>query len=438
MLKKKSAKLLSFDAFAKTEEEVRIRTNTGGIITISCILVTLYLLLNEWSQFNSVITSPQLVVDRDRNLKLELNLDISFPNISCDLINLDIMDESGELQLDLLDSTFIKTRLDPQGNPLDNDNNVADTDADLVIGVDDLTKNGEKRLKEILAKDPDYCGSCYGSQDQTENESKSKDQKICCQTCNDVRDSYLNAGWAFFDGAQIEQCENEGYVAKINKHLEEGCRIKGQALLNRIQGNIHFAPGKSYSNYKAKGSTHRHDTSLYDKVKKMNFNHIIHHLSFGKSIDKVGKNDLKDYSDRKKFSINPLDDRKVIVKDFNPAFHQFSYYTKIVPTRYEFLDEKISSIETAQFSATYHSRPIQGGTDEDHPTTFHSRGGIPGLFFFFEMSPIKVINKEHHFRTWSSFLLNCITSIGSVLAVGTVFDKIFYRAQKTLKAKKSK
>ncbi|CCC67313.1 hypothetical protein NCAS_0A07550 [Naumovozyma castellii] len=420
--KKRSAKLLSFDAFAKTEEEVRVRTNTGGIITLSCIIVTLYLLLNEWSQFNSVITSPQLVVDRDRNLKLELNFDVTFPSISCDLINLDIMDDSGELQLDLLDSAFTKIRVDADGNELGS--------STLEVGTDDLASEVQQRNN-----DPDYCGSCYGSKVQDENDKLPRESRVCCQTCNDVREAYLNIGWGFFDGKGIEQCEKEGYVAKINEHLKEGCRVKGQTLLSRIQGNIHFAPGKSYTSYKRSTSaSHYHDTSLYDKTSNLNFNHKINHLSFGKPIDKLDEK-VQDHSTE--FSISPLDGREVIPTDIDTHYHVYSYYAKIVPTRYEFLNKKEKSIETAQFSTTFHSRPLRGGRDADHPTTMHSQGGIPGLFIYFEMSAVKVINKEHHFRSWSSFLLNCITTVGSVLAVGTVSDKIFYRAQKSLQGKKN-
>lgn len=59
------------------------------------------------------------------------------------------------------------------------------------------------------------------------------------------------------------------------------------------------------------------------------------------------------------------------------------------------------------------------------------------MFVFFEMSPLKVINKEQHGQTWSGFILNCITSIGGVLAVGTVMDKLFYKAQRSIWGKKS-
>lgn len=428
------SRFLLLDVFSKTEEDVRVRTNTGGIITLGCILVTLILLYREWVQLTEVITRPQLFVDRDSDAKLALNFDITFPQVSCDILTLDIVDEAGELQLDLMDSGFTKTRCDTNGKELSTENYEMGTD----FQTD--TKN--------INRGVDYCGSCYGSKDQTHNDEVPRESRECCQTCDDVHQSYLDAGWAFHDGADINQCEEEGYVKHMNEHLHEGCRVRGSALLSRIRGNIHFAPGKSFISAKANQRTasHNHDTSLYDKHKELNFNHVINHLSFGKPVDKTHeklkrKDDDYDngnhYSNDNEISTNPLDGGEVS-PDRNDAHHlQFSYFAKIVPTRYEYLNDKYPALETAQFSATFHSRPTRGGSDEDHPTTFHAQGGTPGVYIFYEMSALKVINREQHAQTWSGFLLNCITTIGGVLAVGTVSDKIFYKAQKSIWGKKS-
>lgn len=401
----KRSTLRTFDAFAKTEEDVRIRTRTGGIIALTCCLVTVFLLVSEWVNFSQVVNRPELVVDKDRNLKLELLLDITFPSVPCDMLSLDIMDSAGEIQLDLLESGFTKTRLDQNGKAL---------------GSSSLQVSKES----YDPKDENYCGQCYGAKDQSRNDEVPNEERVCCQTCSDVRRAYLESNWAFFDGKNIEQCEREGYVERVNEQLNEGCRIEGKALLNRIQGTLHFAPGVAFQNSRG----HFHDLSLYQKTKNLNFNHIINHLSFGKPVESIAR------GRGASVATAPLDGRQVF-PDRDTHMHQFSYFTKIVPTRYEYLDRMV--VETAQFSATFHDRPLHGGADQDHPTTLHTRGGFPGLFVLFEMSPLKVINREQHAQTWSGFILNCITSIGGVLAVGTVLDKITYKAQRSIWGKKS-
>lgn len=402
----KKSTLLSFDAFGKTEEDVRVRTRTGGLITLSCVLVTLMLLIGEWNEFNTIVTRPELVVDRDRNLKLDLNLDVTFPSMPCEIINLDILDDSGEYQIDLLDSGFTKTRINSEGKEI--------AKQKFKVG-----ENIDNQHPEIEG----YCGPCYGARDQSKNDEVAESERVCCQTCDDVRQAYGEKGWAFFDGKNIEQCEREGYVDMINNRLNEGCRVQGRAQLNRIQGNIHFAPGKAMHNKRG----HYHDISLYQKYGSLNFNHIIHTFTFGEKPQDADANLVS------AASIAPLDGREVL-PDRDTHLHQFTYFAKIVPTRYEFLNGK--KVETTQFSTTFHDRPLQGGRDEDHPTTLHSAGGIPGLFINFELSPLKVINREQHATSWSGFLLNCITSIGGILAVGTVIDKITYKAQRSLWGKK--
>lgn len=403
----KKSTLLSLDAFSKTEEDVRIRTRSGGLISLGCVVLTIFLLISEWIDFSRVVTRPQLVVDRDRQLKLDFVVDVTFPSMPCDMLSLDIMDSAGELQLDIMEVGFSKTRLDSEGKE-----------------ISTASFNPGEASSEYVPDDENYCGSCYGARDQSKNDELPVEEKVCCQTCDDVKQAYLTAGWAFYDGKDIEQCEREGYVERVNQQLSEGCRVQGQAQLSRIEGTIHFAAGRGF--YSDRG--HSHDASLYDKTPHLNFNHIIHHLSFGKPVTARAENRGA------AVSTQPLDGRQV-APDRDTHFHQFSYYAKIVPTRYEYLDNEV--VETAQFSATFHDRPIRGGADNDHPNTLHQRGGLPGLFVYFDMSPLKVINKEQHAQTWSGFLLNCITSIGGVLAVGTVLDKILYKAQRSILGKKS-
>ncbi|CDO95418.1 unnamed protein product [Kluyveromyces dobzhanskii CBS 2104] len=403
----KKSPLLSIDAFGKTEEDVRVRTRTGGLITVSCIVITMLLLISEWNQFNTIVTRPDLVVDRDRHLKLDLNMDITFPSMPCNVLNLDILDDSGEFQIDLLESGFTRIRLSSEGKELEKEK----------------FEVGDKSPKQDPTEEG-YCGPCYGARDQAKNEELPQDQRVCCQTCEEVRAAYGQKGWAFKDGKGVEQCEREGYVETVNNRIHEGCRIQGRAQLNRIQGTIHFGPGSSMRNRRG----HFHDTSLYDAFPHLSFNHVINTLTFGEK-PKESESELVEQA-----SISPLDGRKVI-PDRDTHFHEFSYFCKIIPTRFEFLSGM--KVETTQFSATYHDRPLKGGRDDDHPDTLHSTGGVPGVFFNFEMSPLKVINKEQHATSWSGFLLNCITSIGGVLAVGTVIDKITYTAQRSIWGKKS-
>ncbi|KAG7842221.1 hypothetical protein KL942_000959 [Ogataea angusta] len=392
--------ILRFDAFSKTVDDARVKTTSGGILTLVCILTTLLLLVNEYTDYSRIVTRPELVVDRDRNKKLEINLDISFQNMPCDLLTLDIMDQSGDMQLDLLSSGFSKIRLDREGNE---------------IGQENMRVNQEFAL---TSSDPAYCGSCYGAADQSRNDELPQDQKVCCNSCESVKQAYARNAWKFYDGKDIEQCEKEGYVDRINARLDEGCRVRGTAEIARIGGNLHFAPGSSM-NFNEK---HVHDLSLYDKHSgKFNFDHTINHFSFG----------LDDHSVADYKTTHPLD--ATGHKD-GQKYHVYSYFLKVVNTRYEFLDGR--KVETNQFSATQHDRPFRGGRDEDHPNTIHAQGGLPGVFFHFEISPLKIINREQYNKTWSAFALGACAVVSGVLTVFTLLDRTIWAANRMLKDKK--
>ncbi|EGV62523.1 ER-derived vesicles protein erv46 [Yamadazyma tenuis] len=403
-------KLLSLDAFAKTVEDARVKTASGGIITLVSITIVLFLIRNEYLDYTSIITRPELVVDRDINQKLDITLDISFPSIPCSMINLDILDVSGNVELDILQNGFQKYRI-------------------LSSGEEVLMKNApliDSTPLEVMAKGLDKpedaehtpCGDCYGSLPQDR-------KQYCCNNCETIRRAYAAKVWAFYDGENIKPCEDEGYVKAIQSEIfnNEGCRVKGTTQINRISGNLHFAPGASFT----EPSRHVHDLSLYNKFPdRFNFDHTINHLSFGKDPETNANTDKK--------TLHPLDGE---TRNLKEKYHLYSYFLKVVSTRYEYLQEKLKApLETNQFSAIYHDRPIKGGKDEDHQHTLHARGGLPGLYFYFDISPLKIINKEQYSKTWSGFVLGVISSIAGVLMIGSLLDRSVWAAEKAIRAKK--
>ncbi|KAL6933084.1 hypothetical protein ACO0R3_002180 [Hanseniaspora guilliermondii] len=340
-------KLLKIDAFTKTKDDVRIRTRSGGLITIMLLLTSLILIINEWKMFNTIQIIPSLVVDRDRNKRMNMFLDIDFLNMPCDYLYLDMMDESGEIQLDITG---------------------------------------------------------------TEN----------CQ----------------------------------KTQLSDGsCNVKGNVYLNRLQGHFHFAPGKPYQNPIT--GQHSHDIQEYGNK---NFDHKINKISFDYDEDLTSNNDNKLIQSFFEESINqvisePLTGTEVLDGD---SYKQYSYFLKIVPTRFEDLtkrphpnrhksellldgtshDSKIKKVEKIQYTATTHSKPINGGRDEDHPNTLHQRGGIPGMFFVFDISSLKIINKLQYRMNWYGFILNLLSSLGGIFALYTVLDKVAYKTINYYRLKK--
>lgn len=214
-----------------------------------------------------------------------------------------------------------------------------------------------------------------------------------------MREAYASASWAFGKGEGVEQCQREHYAEKLDEQRNEGCRIAGAIRVNKVVGNFHFAPGRSFSN----GNMHVHDLKNYwDSPVKHSFEHEIHQLRFGPQLpEDLTKRSIKGslYTNHHG---NPLDQVKQETED--PNFN-FMYFIKVVPTSYLPLsgkrpsgynraeDETVwlgslgdafdGSMETHQYSVTSHKRSLSGGTDADegHQERMHARGGIPGVFF---------------------------------------------------------
>jgi hypothetical protein len=246
--------------------------------------------------------------------------------------------------------------------------------------------------------DPSYCGECYGAPPPVNAKKPG-----CCNTCDEVRDAYAAVSWSFGRGEGVEQCTREHYAEHLDSQRREGCRIDGNIRVNKVVGNFHFAPGKSFSN----GNMHVHDLENYFKDgTDHSFSHIIHQLRFGPQLPAEKVKALESSGGvLTNHHVNPLDGTSQFTDE--KAFN-YMYFIKVVSTAYlplgwekrkgsgstSLVDTvhdplgslghgEFGSIETHQYSVTSHKRNVHGGSDaaEGHQERLHAKGGIPGLFF---------------------------------------------------------
>ena len=119
-------------------------------------------------------------------------------------------------------------------------------------------------------KQPGYCGSCYGAEFRPGQ---------CCNTCDEVRDAYRSRGWALASLNTIEQCvatgqTQETLLAELDRG--DGCQMYGYIEVNKVAGNFHFAPGKSFQH----AHMHVHDLAAFP-AGKFNVSHSIKQITFG-------------------------------------------------------------------------------------------------------------------------------------------------------------
>jgi cytochrome c553 len=363
------------DAYPKTLEDFRIRTLAGGAVTAISIILIAVLFVVEFNFYLSTEILPELTVDLNRNVKLEISLNVTFPKLACQLLSLDALDVSGEQHFDISHEVF-KIRLGLDGN---------------VIAVELLNVTATAAASASANKSSELqvpmCGSCYGAETNSEQ---------CCNTCDDVKTAYRRKGWTLLDYSTVAQCKSE--VAK--EVPLEGCRIEGRMLVNKISGNFHITPGRSYE----QSHSHVHDFSQFTN-REFDSTHHIHHLAFGPRYPDMA---------------NPLDGLEVVSSSSN-LMH--TYYVKLVPTTYDGL--QTDPIHSNQFSMTKHQQTINIGP---------MAGGLPGLFVNYEFSPIHVKLTETP-RSLGHFLTALCSIVGGVVTVAGLVDAAIFNTSRIVQRK---
>ncbi|XP_073041506.1 uncharacterized protein [Primulina huaijiensis] len=373
-------KLRNLDAYPKINEDFFSRTLSGGVITLVSSIFIFVLFVSEFRLYLHTITNTKLVVDTSRGGKLHINFDVTFPAIPCTLLSVDAMDISGERHLDIRHDIF-KKRIDSHGN-------VVGTRQDG-IGAPQIEKPLQRHGGR-LEHNEKYCGSCFGAESADDE---------CCNSCEEVREAYQKKGWAITNADLIDQCKREGFVDKVKEEQGEGCNIHGSLEVNKVAGNFHFSPGKSF---------HQSNFQLLDllafQTENYNISHKINKLTFGDSIPGI---------------VNPLDGVQWLQETPGGVYQ---YFVKVVPTIHTNI--RGHTIQSNQFSVTEHFK--NSGMELTR--------SVPGVFFFYDLSPIKVTFTEEH-TSFLHFLTHICAIMGGVFTVAGIVDSFIYHGQKALRKK---
>ncbi|XP_058080097.1 uncharacterized protein LOC131228222 [Magnolia sinica] len=372
-------KLRNLDAYPKVNEDFYSRTLSGGLITIVSSVIMLFLFLSEFRLYLYAATETKLTVDTSRGETLRINFDVTFPHLACSLLSVDAMDISGEQHYDIRHD-IIKKRIDNHGNVIE-----SRTDG---IGAPKIERPLQRHGGR-LDHNETYCGSCYGAEMLDDD---------CCNSCEEVREAYRKKGWGLTNVDLIDQCKREGFVQKIKEEEGEGCNIHGILEVNKVAGNFHFSPGKGF---------HQSNIFLQDllalQAESYNISHKINKISFGEEFPGV---------------VNPLDGVQWTQQALSGTYQ---YFIKVVPTIYT--DIRGRKIQSNQFSVTEHFRGADG-----YPQT------LPGVFFIYDFSPIKVMFTEGNVSLLH-FLTNICAIVGGVFTVSGIVDAFVYHGQRAIKKK---
>ena len=394
-------KLRELDMYPKTRDEFRVRTSQGGAATVVACLVAIWLVRTEFTHTLGVETRDRLYVNSSHGNGLRVSLDLEFPHASCELLAVDANDDGGR-SLEAVQH-ITKTRLDQRGRPLP-----ARRAASIKQQVGGTATHEDHISADENVKAED-CGDCYGAED---------DEQPCCNTCEEVQSAYRRRGWTFKPETVVQCTGKNAYDAldKGAKGVSEGCRIAGTLDLPAVAGNFHVAPGR---HLKQANAFQGLDVVLLT-FEQFNVSHTVNRIAFGPEHhdepDSVGREDSRSYRRKKRRRGPPpllanltsqLDGQKRVLTD---GYGMHQYYVKVVPTVYSYLDG--STREVWQYSVTEHVRHVTPGGGR----------GLPGVFFFYEVSPL-VAEFEERRQGWRALLTGLAAIVGGVHATAALVDR---------------
>ncbi len=205
-----------FDAFARPKEGNAKKTDVGAMITVTSIILMLILFFSEVSYYLKIESEDHLYVNTTLSSKsLKIDFDFSFPEISCNLLSVDVLDDIGVPQKDAVHKIY-KNKISRSGENLN-----------ITIPLEKLgdTLTTEKQLEDLsqlkMKKRNAECGNCYGASPAGE----------CCNSCDEVKAAYERVGWRF-QPAKIAQCEAELFSKNLRDQFAEdgGCRVYGELV----------------------------------------------------------------------------------------------------------------------------------------------------------------------------------------------------------------
>jgi hypothetical protein len=347
------SELKKFDVYSKVHDDYRIQTKSGGAISIFSIVAMTLMFLTELNGYLTVEVVDHIIVDTTLNQKLPIGVNITFPHLRCDEISVDTVDSMGENQVDIKGG-MQKVNLDARG---------------YISAGDHVAKPGD-------------CLSCL--------EAKEYDESRCCNTCQELKDAYSEAGLPYYHILDTApQCKDS-----------VGCQIHGDVLVSKVGGNVHVALGKST----VRDGKHVHEFNIKEVSDGFNTSHSIHRLEFGERVEGIQ---------------SPLEGTTKIVKHGAYMFH---YYIKLVPTLFNGRDNRI--VYTHQYSVTDNEKNVMVRKGE--------LAGLPGVFLVYEFTPF-MVQKIEKPQPLSHFLTSVCAIIGGVFTVAGMIDAMLYKSYNGIK-----
>mmetsp|Transcript_32541 Transcript_32541/g.72390 ORF Transcript_32541/g.72390 Transcript_32541/m.72390 type:complete len:425 (+) Transcript_32541:104-1378(+) len=403
----------SFDAFGRPAQEFQVKTACGGYLTLCSISVMVILFVTELRYFLELDTKDQMTIDQNQDQKyLNISINLTFPQAPCAVLSANLMDPKQANVMHVAHEIY-KTRLDADGRRIGR--RIRDSLHNLVLSAHELMEVAENRSAlnylelagSLLQKVPNKtkqsvpqhiahatshwrCGSCFQSH---------IDEDDCCFSCDDVRESFRMRGWNDRPKDYVfAQCEDEEFAVAAPQ-AREGCHINARLLVRKVPATIHIGVSRHFPSL-ILGQERK------PLVQHINFNHVMHNLSFGPDFPGL---------------VKVLDGRSKM-NHVMPDTEHFEYDVHVIPTRYQ--EDGGVEVISHQYSVTEHMKPIDASERRDEVFA-------PGIWMSYDFTPFEVkVTKTR--KVLVHFLTECCAILGGIFAFTGMLDNLSYRINKQI------
>eukprot|EP00923_Selenidium_pygospionis_P028897 GHVN01051644.1.p2 GENE.GHVN01051644.1~~GHVN01051644.1.p2 ORF type:complete len:182 (+),score=21.09 GHVN01051644.1:1326-1871(+) len=149
--------LRAFDVYSKVQDEYRVKTNTGGFISMVALGLMGVLVWSEFTDYLTPRVDDHIGIDTLPEMKLPIQMNITFPHLRCGDVSVDTVDMNGSSQVNV-EGELIKQSLNDE--------------LEVTSHSDHIPKDGE-------------CLECFGA------------ARKCCNTCAELKEAFQEMGWSY-------------------------------------------------------------------------------------------------------------------------------------------------------------------------------------------------------------------------------------------------
>jgi len=460
----------SVDFYRRVPRDLTEATTLGAVMSLSCITIMVVLFFSETYAFLiSSITTSVDVDDKFESPQIKLNFDVSIYDLPCEYLSVDVLDSIGANRQNItknvekwhLDDKGVKrgyygrnreqkeieheSHYDEEGQEIEFDGIPGEHPEVLdKSSFESFINRNEGAFINFYAPWCVWCQRLHPTWDKfayAMREKKMKagvamvdcvDQRILC-TENGVR-AFPTLRWfenghsvnpdyhgdrttdAFINFVEMkvramDRIQNNPALKEHRKNTrhknEEGCRVLGFIMVNRVPGNFHLI---------ARSVNHNLHIAM------TNLSHTVNHLSFGEGHQRPTpkmKRIFRNVPDSFK-QFKPLDGLSYITTQYHKAFH---HNMKVVSTYFDmggsFSSSPSNTLNTYQFLSQ--SQVVE-----------YNEMNVPEARFSYDISPMSVVVQRKG-RKWYDYVTSLCAIIGGTFTTLGLIDASLY---KVLKSKK--